>query len=174
VTARRLAPAHAATLVSVRAFLRWSDRIFLGIAGLLSAGFLVSISLQVLFRYVLELPLPWTEELSRYMFVWAALIAAAVSVGRNDQFVIPILYDHLPAAVQRALDILIQLLAFAFAAIMVWYGFQMADRLMMAGSPVLPIPQGTVYLVIPIAGLYMAVHILGRLAARIVGGDPAW
>ncbi|MFI4982861.1 MAG: TRAP transporter small permease, partial [Nevskiales bacterium] len=73
---RRPAPAKPAGFAPIRTLLRWSDRVFLGIAGLLSAGFLVAISLQVLFRYVIELPLPWTEELSRYLFVWAALIGA--------------------------------------------------------------------------------------------------
>jgi TRAP-type C4-dicarboxylate transport system permease small subunit len=171
---KRPAPARPAGLAPIRMLLRWSDRVFLGVAGLLSAGFLVAIALQVLFRYVLELPLPWTEELSRYLFVWAALIGAAVSVGRNDQFVIPILFDHLPALLQRMLDLVIQVLGLGFAAIMVWYGFEMAGRLMMAASPVLPIPQGSVYLVIPIAGLYMAVHLLWRLVARLSASDPSW
>ena len=55
-------------------------------------------SLQVFFRYVLEEPLPWSEELARYLFVWAALLAAAVTVGRNDKFTISILAERLPCA----------------------------------------------------------------------------
>jgi TRAP-type transport system small permease protein len=171
---RKPRPAHLAGFAPVRRLLRWSDRVFLGIAGLLSAAFLITISLQVLFRYVIQQPLPWTEELSRYLFVWAALIGAAVSVGRNDQFTIPILYDNLPARLQHLLDIVIQMLGLGFAGLMIWYGFIMAGRLMMADSPVLPVPQGAVYLVIPIAGIYMAVHLLWRLTARLMASDPSW
>ena len=42
---------------------------------------------------------------------------------------------------------------------MVWKGWAMSSRMMIAVSPVLPVPQGAVYLVIPIAGAYMAVHL---------------
>ena len=41
---------------------------FTEVAALFSFGFLVCVSLQVLFRYVLEEPLPWSEELARYLF----------------------------------------------------------------------------------------------------------
>ncbi len=44
--------------------LRCSDRLFLGVAGGLSAVYLVAIALGVFYRYVLELPLAWTEELA--------------------------------------------------------------------------------------------------------------
>ena len=64
-----------------------------GVAAIFSAGFFVCVLVQVFYRYVLEAPLPWTEELARYLFVWAAMLAAAVSVGRNDQFNIPMFAD---------------------------------------------------------------------------------
>ena len=147
----------------VRRLLGWSDRLFLGTAALFSAIFLTAISLQVLYRYVLELPSPWTEELSRYLFIWSAFLAAAVSVGRDDQFFIPAFIDALPARPRRALQVAIDLAQLGFALVMVRYGSIMADRMMMARSPVLPMPQGVAYMVIPIAGLYMAVHLLCRL-----------
>lgn len=36
--------------------------------------------IQVLFRYVFKLPLSWTEELARFLFVWVVFLGSAVSV----------------------------------------------------------------------------------------------
>src|ERR1700722_9326398 len=94
--------------------LRASDRLFLGFAALLSAGYLMSIAAQVFYRYVLEAPSPWTEEMARYLFIWSTFLAAAVSVGRNDQFLIPVLVDNLPPGPRKATRILIDLLQLGF------------------------------------------------------------
>lgn len=147
----------------VRHALRWSDRIVLTTAAALSAVYLGAIAVQVFYRYVLEIPSPWTEEMARYLFIWSAFLAAAVSVGRDDQFHIPLLIEKLPRAGRRFMHVCIDLLQLTFALIMVRYGSLMANRMMMARAPVLPLPQGIVYMVIPIAGAYMAVHIACRL-----------
>jgi TRAP-type C4-dicarboxylate transport system permease small subunit len=154
--------------------LRISDRIFLGVAALLSAGYLLSIAAQVFYRYILEVPSPWTEEMARYLFIWSAFLAAAVSVGRNDQFLIPVFVDNLPPGPQRVMRICIDLLQLGFALVMLWFGLVIASRMMMARSPVLPIPQGLAYMVIPIAGGYMAVHLLCRLLVPGLRSKLAW
>ncbi len=154
--------------------LQWSDRLFLGLAGALSAVYLVAITLGVFYRYVLELPLAWTEELAEYLFVWSAFLAAAVSVGRSDQFFVPLLIESLQPKARRILRVMIDLLELGFSIVMVRFGFVMASRMMIARSPVLPIPQGAAYLVIPIAGLYMAVHLTCRLFVPGVRTSAQW
>ncbi len=163
----------------MRTLLRLSDTLFLGGAALFCAGFFVCVLLQVVYRYVLEAPLPWTEELARYLFVWAAMLAAAVSVGRNDQFNIAIFADSLGPRGRFRIELLIVFLGLVFALILVWYGSAMSRRMMIAVSPVLPVPQGAVYLVLPIAGAYMTLHLgwrfAGLLNGRVKAKDgPAW
>jgi TRAP-type C4-dicarboxylate transport system permease small subunit len=157
----------------MRTLLRWSDTLFLVVASIFSACYFLCVVIQVVYRYVLEMPISWTEETARYLFVWAALLAAAVSVGRNDQFNIPILADQLGPRARRWLELVIVALGFAFAMVMVIYGYRTSARLFYAISPVIPISQGAVYLVIPIAGAYMAVHLAWRFVGLIAGRiDP--
>ena len=154
--------------------LKWSDSLFLSVASIFSAGYFVCVVIQVVCRYVLEMPISWTEETARYLFVWAALLAAAVSVGRNDQFNIPIFADQLGPRARYWLELLVVALGFFFAMVMTIYGYRTASRLFYAISPVLPISQGAVYLVIPIAGLYMAVHLAWRFIGLVSGRiDPS-
>ena len=119
-----------------------SDRLVLGISALFSADLSGSIAAQVLYRYVLEIPSPWTEEMARYLFIWSAFLAAAVSVGRDDQFAIPLLIEKLPLWAAPPAAHLHRSPAARFALTMVRYGSLMASRMMMARAPVLPIPQG--------------------------------
>jgi TRAP-type transport system small permease protein len=157
----------------MRRLLAWADTLFTEVAALFSFGFLVCVSLQVLFRYVLEEPLPWSEELARYLFVWAALLAAAVTVGRNDNFTISILAERLPLRGRWALDVLAAALGAVFALIVIWKGTLMSWRMGGASSPVLQISQGLVYAVIPLSALYMLVHLLVRFVTLLRVGPSA-
>ena len=40
----------------------------------------VSISLQILNRYVMKVPMAWTEEYAKYFFVWLAMFGSAKAV----------------------------------------------------------------------------------------------
>ena len=157
----------------MRRLLGWADTLFTEVAALFSFGFLVCVSLQVLFRYVLEEPLPWSEELARYLFVWAALLAAAVMVGRNDNFSISILVERLPVRGRWALDVVGAALGVLFVLIVLWKGVAMSWRMGGALSPVLQISQGLVYAVIPLSALYMLVHLLVRLVTLLRAGPSA-
>ena len=50
-------------------------------AGLLIGVITVLVSVQVFARYVLNDTPPWSEELCRYLFVWASFLGACVATG---------------------------------------------------------------------------------------------
>ena len=50
--------------------------------------------LQVLFRFVLSLPLAWTEELSRYLFILLVYVGASAAAGEGKH-VRAVSYTHL-------------------------------------------------------------------------------
>jgi TRAP-type transport system small permease protein len=52
---------------------RWVDA---AAAGLFAAT-LVLVNVQILCRFVLAIGVPWTEEVSRLIFIWLAYIGAA-------------------------------------------------------------------------------------------------
>ena len=48
---------------------------------------------QVVFRYLIAAPLPWSEEMARYCFVWIVFLGGAIGLARGihlgvDLFVI--------------------------------------------------------------------------------------
>jgi TRAP-type C4-dicarboxylate transport system permease small subunit len=59
----------------------------MGLAGILLVFLSVTLFLQVLFRYVVQAPLPWTEEAARFALVWFAMTTAAAVARRGLHFV---------------------------------------------------------------------------------------
>ena len=56
-------------------------------SNLLVLMFIVLLALmliQVIYRYFLELPLPWTEEIARYVFVIVTYLGASIAVSENS------------------------------------------------------------------------------------------
>ena len=58
------------------------------IASVLFAGLTIVVSLQVLTRFVLHLPMIWSEEVARFLFFWTVMLGAAHSVRTRRHFVI--------------------------------------------------------------------------------------
>jgi TRAP-type C4-dicarboxylate transport system permease small subunit len=55
-------------------------------AGVLLLYLSVVLFLQVLYRYVLQWPLPWSEESARFAMVWFGMLAAGVAAYRGLHF----------------------------------------------------------------------------------------
>ena len=49
---------------------------------------------QVLFRYVFQLSLAWSEELARYLFLWLAFLASAYAFKTRSHFALRFLVDR--------------------------------------------------------------------------------
>ena len=149
--------------MAMRRILGVIDTILLGAAILLFAAFLSSVFLQVLFRYVLELPLPWTEEVAVHLFIWSSFLAAAVITGRDDHFVIDFFTKNLSKRFDWLLSILSTALSLLFVMIVVYKGTAWSVRMLPMRTSVLQMSQGVVYAVIPFSAMYMGVHLALRL-----------
>ena len=57
----------------------------------LLAGYFALVLLQVFYRYVLNDSLFWAEELTVYVLVWTAFIAASAAVRSNDHLTVELL-----------------------------------------------------------------------------------
>ena len=133
----------------VRAFDLLEGAIKILMAGLI-AGMVVLIAMQVCFRYVLNQPLAWTEEVARHLMVWSALLGAAVAYRRKGHLGMDILVMHLPRHWQRAVEVILQVLSIGFFGILVIHGIPLVERTMRQFSSAIRIPMGYIYASIPV------------------------
>ena len=63
--------------------------------------------MQVFFRYVLDAPLTWGEELARYLHVWIALMGIRFGMRYNGHLNICVIYQLFPEKVKYVVNILV-------------------------------------------------------------------
>jgi len=93
-------PAHQ------RRFVAWLVRRADDVAVALIALMFISFLLQIVFRYVLNRPLGWTEEVTVLCWVWVVLWGASFIVADADEVRFDIIYNAVSPGVRRVFTIL--------------------------------------------------------------------
>jgi TRAP-type transport system small permease protein len=130
----------------------------------LIAAMVVLIGSQVGFRYGLNEPLAWTEEVARHLMVWAGLLGAAVAYRRKAHLGMDILVMHLGKPLRRAVEIVLQLLSLGFFGILVIHGIPLVQRTMGQFSSAIRIPMGYIYASIPIGSALILLFAAEKFA----------
>ena len=140
------------------------------LAGSLVFTVFVVVLLQVVMRYVFQRPNPWSEELSRFGFIWLSMLGAALAVELRTHFV----FDQLVGRLRPKLQMLVRICSTAFVAAMaiglIVFGLELVDLARSQRSPALNLPISWIYASVPVAGLLMLLHIAAALD-KLVGGD---
>ena len=87
---------------------------------------IVTVCLQVFFRYVLEQPLSWSEELARYAFVWLSFLGAAMALGKRLHFGVDYFVNKLPSRFSAGLEVGTNLLILIFVLVVIVKGYETA------------------------------------------------
>ena len=56
----------------------------------------IVVAAQVFTRFVTKSPLPWSEELARYMFLWLVWVGAAYATKERKHIKIDVMFNRLP------------------------------------------------------------------------------
>ncbi len=126
----------------------------------LTVVMVVAVFLQVVFRYVVNLPLSWTEELARYVFVWASMLGASMGVKKKIHFCLDSLLKSFSQRQRKIAEIILYLLMSVFLLVLVYYGALFSRELYVQTAPGLDIPMAIPYAAVPVGGLLMLLHIL--------------
>ncbi len=124
-------------------------------------GMVVLIFLQIVFRFAFNFALSWTEEAARYCFVSLVVVAASLAAKRGRHLKVAALQEMLPPKISFCLWLLATLVWSAFNLTVVVTGFPMALTILSTGqsSPVLSIPMGLLYLIIPTGFLLLQIRV---------------
>lgn len=115
--------------------------------------------LGVLVRYVIPLPLTFTEELARYLMIWMALLAVSSGIAYREHLGVEFVFSRLPAALRRILAVGFDTIAFVFFFVLFFYGVGFAERGFSRVTMIYGIPKGYPYLGIPLAAFFACIQI---------------
>jgi TRAP-type C4-dicarboxylate transport system permease small subunit len=121
---------------------------------------------QVVYRYVLEAPLPWSEELARYLMVWLVLLGASLGVRHKALIGMEALVNIFPAWLKRFSVETVLVVSLAFLAVVVYFGTRLAIMNHSQVSPAMEIPMSIPYAAVPVGGILMIANALAVAMER--------
>ena len=84
----------------------WLHRRAENVAVALIATMFICFLLQIAFRYLLNRPLGWTEEVTVLCWLWGVLWCAAFIVSDNEEIRFDLVYDAVPGRVRRIFTVI--------------------------------------------------------------------
>jgi len=165
-------PGGAAETAPPSLLLAWSDRINgwceKALFGLMVAMIFFT-SLQVIMR-VFFTALAWSEEITCFLLVYASLVGAAVAFKRGSHIAVTFIVQRLPAGVQKILALLVHLLGISFFAVIAIYGILLMKTESQQTSPAMMVPMVWIYLIFPVLGGVIILHLLAGLRQTMKRG----
>ena len=151
----------AALLTKGCDLIAWAAKAFIGAL----VGAIVVITLaSVWWRYVLNAPLAWPEQVSRILFVWVTFVGAAVLYRERLHVAIDMFMAPLPRGARRAVGWAIELLILAFNFVLLLYGLKLSVDTLGQTFGALDITPASFYFAAPVAAGMMILYFLERIS----------
>ncbi len=115
---------------------------------------------SVVFRYVLNSPLAWTEELASMLFAWLTFVGAYIGSRFRSHIAIDTLVIFLPARARQALARVVDAGVLLLLAVFAWQGIRLTITTWSLEFPAMEISRGYLYASLPVGAGLMAVAIV--------------
>ncbi len=121
---------------------------------------LVLIFLQVVTRYFFGHTFEWSEELSRFLFVWVVFLGSALIMGESGHLSVQLLARKLEGTAPGiALEIFVNLCSYAFILLLLVQGAKMTSVMTFQTAPGLGISMSAVYVIMPVSACLMMLYL---------------
>ena len=148
------------------------------ICALLVATMVVVIWFGVVERYVLHLGVTWTEEFSRYVMIWAALLAVSCGAYYREHIGLDLIRQRLPVNGRRLLMIVLDIIGCAFFLFLAIYGVGMASAGRSQYATIFGMTMAVPFASVPVASALTAFQIFAAMIRDFnkdwaVAGEPS-
>lgn len=117
---------------------------------------IVLISVQIFMRVVVNSSLAWSEELSRYLFIWQCWLGVSFAERKTGQIEIAFLKEVVSAAKKRKIEIFATVVTMGTAIVLIVLGLELCQKIMSGNvkSTAMRIPMSIIYASMPV-GCFM-------------------
>jgi len=124
----------------------------------------IVVLLQVIFRYVMRISVPWTEEFARYLLILITFVGGALAIRDKQHIAVTAIIDKLPKKARYYLNKFFNISIILFL-ITVFRGSIIMVKLTWE-TPVGSIgwlSAGKIYLILPVSITMMMIYLLNQL-----------
>ena len=150
--------------------IQWLDRHFEeSVIFIALSSMSIIITLQVIMRYVFQESLAWSEEVSRYLFIWLIYIGISYGVKKDAHVAVTVLDFALNPKQQKYLQVLTTIIFFLFAVAIFWYGRSVCSTIARLGqhAPATDLSMWLVYAAVPTGFLLTCVRLVQKFMRQI-------
>jgi TRAP-type transport system small permease protein len=159
----------------MKAFLDLYHRVLLWLLAACVAVLVIPVSLQIVSRYTQLIPhYIWTEELSRFLFIWMIMLGAMVGLREGTHFEVDV-WPELGPRANAALRIVSHLFVLVFALVFLYWGMRFVSFGWYQESELAELPMPFIFVAWPLAGatwmLFLGESFVTNI--RILAGKDA-
>lgn len=130
---------------------------------------LIMLTIQIILRYFFNTPLVWSEEFSRYIYVWLVFLGMGYCVTQDKHVAVTLAVDRMPPAVQKILKVAGNLLVIAAMLYLLPHSFRYALSQHKLLSGCMEMPMSFLFLVMPVCCLLTSIHMALSTACMLRG-----
>ena len=118
---------------------------------------------QIVTRFVIERPAEWTEVLIRFTLIWMVFLGIPAAFRAGAMVSVDVLYRWSGRRMKRVLDALVAVAALVLVAVIIWVGWDYAQRgKVQTVTGLEDASMFWAYLALPVGGVFAALAIVGN------------
>lgn len=125
--------------------------------------------MQVFSRFVFNLPLHWSEELTRYLGIYAVFFGAALAIRYNELIAVEVVPDLLKPTGKKVLKVVGLIISIIFFGILLVQGWNLVSHVSVQKSPALQISMSIPYFSIPLGAFLLIINAIAAITVAIKG-----
>lgn len=127
---------------------------------------------QFFFRYFLNNPLGWTEEIARYLLIGVTFLGATLAVRKDSHILVSYFYRYSSIGFARAATLIIDALMTSTYCYLAWLSWKMTSIATQQMSTV-PVPKSLIYYWVCVCFIGMALHSLYAILKHVKQPEEA-
>jgi len=130
---------------------------------------IVVVLFGVVNRFLLKLPISWTEEVSRFLMIWICMLGSTIAVKEGTHVAVLYFISKFRNESRQKIALLNHLLIIAFLIIPSVYGIKLCISQAGQLSPALRISMFYPFISVPLGFIIMILHELALLKQMFLG-----
>ena len=139
---------------------------------LLLAAMVTIMFCSVFYRYVLNDPLGWADQMSQWLFVWLVYLGVALGYRKRVHIGVDVLVKRLPASLRKIIALAVDLAIGVFLVVVAYYGAIITINSLDQVYGSLELPPSYMYAAGPFSASIMLIFVLDSLRLRLSGKHP--
>lgn len=128
---------------------------------------------QVVLRYVFNNSNIWSEEVTRYIFVYVSLLGSFIAVRKNSHLKVDFFVNLLKGNVYKYFTTITMIAVIGFLFYLLPLSFNLCLNTMKNISPGLKMPMAYAYFAIPLGAILMILGMIEQLMLKFVNESEA-